>query len=61
MNIIGKGYGPVEYRMNAAMAKELLKSRKGADAKMRPNDFLCKYVNEECGIKGYCTVVTTTL
>ena len=61
MNIVGKGYGPVEYRMSPAMAKELLKNRKGADAKMRPQDFLCKYVNEEFGLKGHCVVVTTTL
>lgn len=36
MNIVGKGYGPVEYRMSPVLAKELLKNRKGADVKMRP-------------------------
>lgn len=54
-------YGEVEYRMSAEMAQELLKSRKGEDAKMNPQDYLCKYVNENCGIKGDCTLVTTTL
>ena len=61
MNIIGKGYSPVEYRMSPELAKELLKARKGADLKMRPQDYLCKYVNEECGLKGHCVLVTTTL
>ena len=61
MNIVGKGYGPVEYRMSSVLAKELLKNRKGTDVKMRPQDYLCKYVNEECGLKGQCVVVTTTL
>ena len=60
-NIVGKGYGPVEYRMSPVLAKELLKNRKGADVKMRTQDYLCKYVNEECGLKGQCVVVTTTL
>ena len=61
MNIVSKGYGPVEYRMSAVLAKDLLKSRKGADLKLRPQEYLCKYVNEECGLKGQCVVVTTTL
>lgn len=58
---MSKFYGDIEYRMSAEMAKELLKSRKGEDAKMRPQDYLCKYVNEECNIKGNCVLVTTTL
>ena len=47
--------------MSPELAKELLKIRKGADLKMRPQDYLCKYVNEECGLKGHCVLVTTTL
>ena len=47
--------------MSAEMAREILKNRKGEDAKMHPQAYLCKYVNEECGLKGYCTLVTTTL
>ena len=39
------------------MARELLKARKGEEAKMRPNDYLCKVVNENFGLKGYCVKV----
>jgi hypothetical protein len=49
--------GYIEYKMPAAMAKEYLKNRKGADAKMSPNDYLCKVVNEGFGLKGYCVRV----
>ena len=54
-------YGEIEYRMSPELAKDLLKARKGNDLKMRPQDYLCKYFNEECGVKGNCVVVTTTL
>jgi hypothetical protein len=54
-------YGEIEYRMSAEMAREILKARKGEDSKMHPQKYLCQYVNEECGLKGYCTLVTTTL
>jgi hypothetical protein len=54
-------YGEIEYRMSVEMAREILKARKGEDAKMHPQKYLCQYVNEECGLKGYCTLVTTTL
>lgn len=54
-------YGAIEYRMSPELAKDLLKSRKGNDLKMRPQEFLCKWVNETCGVKGNCVVVTTTL
>ena len=40
-------YGAIEYRMSPELAKDLLKARKGNDLKMRPQDYLCKYVNEE--------------
>jgi hypothetical protein len=43
--------------MPVDMAKTLLKNRKGDEAKMRPNDYLCKIVNEQFGLKGYCTNV----
>jgi hypothetical protein len=46
--------GYIEYKMPIEMAKALLKDRKGDDAKMRPNDYLCKIVNEQYGLKGYC-------
>ena len=38
-------YGEIEYRMSAEMAKEILRNRKGEDAKMHPQAYLCKYVN----------------
>lgn len=50
--------GYCEYKMPRAMAQQLLKNRKGEDAKMRPNDFLCKVVNENFGLKEYCVKVT---
>jgi hypothetical protein len=49
--------GYIEYKMPVEMAKTLLKNRKGDEAKMRPNDYLCKIVNEQFGLKGYCTNV----
>lgn len=49
--------GCIEYKMPDKMARELLKNRKGDEAKMRPNDFLCKVVNENFGLKGHCVNV----
>lgn len=49
--------GCIEYKMPELMARELLKNRKGDDAKMRPNDYLCKVVNENFGLKGHCVKV----
>lgn len=47
----------VEYKMPTAFGKKLLKERKGTDAKLKPNEYLCKYVNEQYGVKGTCTKV----
>lgn len=49
--------GNIEYKMSDKMARELLKNRNGDEAKMRPNDFLCKVVNENFGLKGHCVNV----
>lgn len=49
--------GCIEYKMPEAMARELLKNRKGDETKMRPNEFLCKVVNENFGLKGHCVNV----
>lgn len=49
--------GFIEYKMPEAMAKAYLNGRTAEGKKMRPNDFLCKIVNEEFGLKGYCTRV----
>lgn len=54
-------YKEIEYNMSAEQAKALLKTRKGTELNMRPQDFLCKYVNESCNLRGYCVAVTTTL
>jgi len=56
-----KNYEEIEYRMSATLAKALLKERKGEDSHLNPQEYLCKYVNEECKIKGNCTYVSTTL
>lgn len=49
--------GCIEYKMPDKMARELLKTRKGDEQKMRPNDYLCKVVNENFGLKGHCVKV----
>ena len=51
--------GSVEYQMPAQMAKEILNARKGMEKNMRPQEFLVKYVNEECGLLYNCVKVTT--
>lgn len=54
-------YGPVEYKMTKLFAKRLLDSRKGEDAKMPPQKFLCDYVNKTGMVKGKCVRVLTDL
>lgn len=55
--ILHEKAGCIEYKMSDKMARELLKNRKGDEAKMRPNDFLCMIVNENFGLKGHCVNV----
>jgi len=50
--------GSVEYIMPQNFAAEVLKSRKGTDKNMNPQEFLVKYVNEECGLLHHCVRVT---
>ena len=50
-----------EYNMSAVLAKEILKNRKGEDKKLRPQQYLCKVVNETFGLKDICIKVNTTL
>jgi signal recognition particle GTPase len=52
--------GDVEYEMSKEMAKQILATRKGTDQNMHPQEFLCKVVNEEFGIKGNCVRVLTS-
>lgn len=47
-----------EYVMTKAMANEILSGRKGDDRKMHPQTYLCKYVNEQMGLRFNCTKVT---
>ena len=49
--------GDLSYTMTAGMAKDLLEQRKGDEKKMRPQEYLCKVVNEQFGLKGNCISV----
>lgn len=49
--------GNIEYKMPEAMAQMYLKQHKGKVSS--PNEYLCKIVNEEFGIKGNCVRVIT--
>ena len=52
-NIVVKPHEDVfKYKMPEYMAKAYLKDRKGSDLKMDANDFLCKVVNDNLGLKG---------
>lgn len=52
-----KVINPIEYKMPEAFAKQLLKKRKDDENKVRPQEYLCNYVNEQFGIKGICVKV----
>lgn len=47
--------GAVEYIMPAAFAEQVLRS---APKKVKPQDYLVQYVNEQCGLLYKCTKVT---
>ena len=49
--------GAIEYHMPTEVADDLLKNRKGADLKMAPQAFLCKYVDEQYGLMYRCVKV----
>ena len=51
--------GEIEYEMSKEMAKQILATRKGADQNVHPQEFLCRIVNEQFGLKGNCTRVLT--
>jgi len=46
-----------EYTMTKEMARFYLKNRKGDEAKMRPQEYLCKMVNDEFHLQGTCIKV----
>lgn len=54
MNYINNAF---KYKMSKTMAKDLLSDRKGDEAKMHPQQYLCKVVNECFGLKGTCVEV----
>ena len=51
----GKEY--VEYRMPKASIIDLLNNRNKLEQKINPQKYLCDYVNNECGLMGYCVRV----
>ncbi len=50
--------GAVEYAMPEGLAQEILKTRKGTEKNMHPEDFLIKVVNETFGLKEKCVKVS---
>ena len=53
--------GNVEYKMSNIMAKETIRSYKAVPslAKLRPQEMLVHYVNEQCGLMRNCSKVIT--
>lgn len=51
--------GSVEYTMSAALANHIMKTHKGP--KKNKQEVLCKYVNEQMGLKDNCTRVLIDL
>lgn len=51
--------GSVEYTMSAALADHIMKIHKGP--KKNKQDILCRYVNEQLGLKGNCVRVLIEL
>ena len=49
--------GNFEYKMTKEMANAYLNARKGEEKKKHPQEYLCRIVNNEFGIKGTCTRV----
>ena len=51
--------GSVEYTISAGLASHILKIHKGQ--KRNKQDVLCRYVNEQMGLKGNCVRVLIDL
>ena len=53
--------GNVEYKMSNRMAKEIIRSYKAVPslAKLRPQEILVHYVNEQCGVMRNSSKVIT--
>jgi hypothetical protein len=43
--------------MSKEAIKDTLRDRKGADAKKNPQQYLCEFVTEQCGLRGTCVKV----
>lgn len=54
-----KNNNTFEYKMTPEMVQTYLKMRKGKDKTADIQEYLCKIVNEEYGIKGVCAKVLT--
>lgn len=50
-------YGEIEYKMPKLMAKRILDTRHGEEAKKPNQRFLCEYVDRSFGLKGHCVKV----
>jgi len=46
-----KNGAPFEYKMNLASATDILRD---CPSSIRPEQYLCDYVNNECGLIGWC-------
>lgn len=44
----------VEYKLPKEAILDILNNRNKADEKIDPQKYLCDYINEECGLLGYC-------
>lgn len=51
--------GLIEYKMPRLLTEEIIKTYKGN--RKDPQYVLCQYVNENCGLKGYCVKVLVDL
>ena len=51
--------GTIEYKMGKLMAEQILDDAKTKSGKLpKPaQEILCEYVNNECGLKGFCVRV----
>lgn len=52
---LGKEF--IEYKMPKAAMLDLLNNRNKVEEKIDPQKYLCDYVNNECGLLGYCVRV----
>lgn len=46
-----------EYSMSKEAIADTLRDRKGPDAKKNPQQYLCEFVTEQCGLLGTCVKV----